>query len=171
MHEDLLSTINSYPYLSTLINSHQLWAGDLSEILDAWGFLLICLQLVSIQIISLQLFSHALESYTAIPYNERGPRPENPNLRPAYQGSNPISDIWSLHALRTVNKYMKRYVLLLYVALHFCVMFSPSHVFIECNSLYSRAVKDMNDIEARSQMHLASVFAGIGFGNAGVHLW
>ncbi|XP_013856312.1 hydroxyacid-oxoacid transhydrogenase, mitochondrial, partial [Austrofundulus limnaeus] len=53
---------------------------------------------------------HALESYTALPYDQRAPCPTNPINRPAYQGSNPISDIWSLHALRIVAKYMKRSV-------------------------------------------------------------
>ncbi|XP_061550267.1 hydroxyacid-oxoacid transhydrogenase, mitochondrial isoform X2 [Phycodurus eques] len=83
---------------------------------------------------------HALESYTALPYHRRAPCPPDPVRRPAYQGSNPISDVWARHALRVVAKYLKR------------------------------AVGDPEDVEARSAMHLASVFAGIGFGNAGVHL-
>ncbi|XP_048385870.1 hydroxyacid-oxoacid transhydrogenase, mitochondrial isoform X2 [Stegostoma tigrinum] len=83
---------------------------------------------------------HALESYTALPYNLRSPCPSNPINRPAYQGSNPISDVWSKHALKIVAKYLKR------------------------------AVRHPDDFEARYNMHLASVFAGIGFGNAGVHL-
>uniref|UniRef100_A0A8B9JGQ7 Hydroxyacid-oxoacid transhydrogenase, mitochondrial n=1 Tax=Astyanax mexicanus TaxID=7994 RepID=A0A8B9JGQ7_ASTMX len=83
---------------------------------------------------------HALESYTALPYTMRSPCPTNPINRPAYQGSNPVSDVWAKHALRMVAKYLKR------------------------------AVRDPDDVEARSSMHLASVFAGIGFGNAGVHL-
>src|SRR5262249_46009831 len=79
------------------------------------------------------------ESYTAIPYTKR-PRPARPTERPAYQGSNPVSDIWSLRALEIVNQFLPR------------------------------AVADTSDDEARSQMLLASAMAGIGFGNAGVHL-
>ena len=86
----------------------------------------------------LDILSHAIESHTAIPYSQR-PRPERPLLRPAYQGSNPISDIWSLQALRMVSKYIVR------------------------------AVEDADD-EARSNMLLAACYAGVGFGNAGVHL-
>src|SRR6478609_4935083 len=87
----------------------------------------------------LDILSHAIESFTALPYSAR-PRPERPALRPAYQGSNPISDIWSLEALRIVNRYLVR------------------------------AVDDPEDDEARAQMILAASYAGVGFGNAGVHL-
>jgi hydroxyacid-oxoacid transhydrogenase len=87
----------------------------------------------------LDILSHAVESYTAMPYTDR-PRPERPALRPAYQGANPISDIWSLEALRMVAAYLVR------------------------------AVDDPEDEEARAQMLLAAAYAGVGFGNAGVHL-
>jgi hydroxyacid-oxoacid transhydrogenase len=87
----------------------------------------------------LDVLSHALESYTAIPYDRR-PKPERPILRPAYQGANPISDLWSLQALRMMARYLPR------------------------------AVADPDDDESRGQMLLAASFAGIGFGNAGVHL-
>src|SRR5215469_13955429 len=87
----------------------------------------------------LDVLSHAIESWTALPFRER-PRPERPLLRPAYQGSNPISDIWSLEALRLTAKYLRR------------------------------AVADPSDDEARGSMLLASSYAGVGFGNAGVHL-
>ena len=87
----------------------------------------------------LDVLSHAIESYTAIPYGMR-PRPERPAMRPAYQGSNPISDVWSLEAIRIVAEYL------------------------------IRAVEDPRDDEARGQMLLAASYAGVGFGNAGVHL-
>src|SRR3712207_4734596 len=79
---------------------------------------------------------------TLFPYTTlfRSPRPDRPALRPAYQGSNPISDVWSLQALRMVAQYL------------------------------IRAVADPSDNEARAQMLLAASYAGVGFGNAGVHL-
>jgi hydroxyacid-oxoacid transhydrogenase len=87
----------------------------------------------------LDILSHAIESYTALPYTGR-PYPDRPLVRPAYQGSNPISDIWSLQALRMVCEYIVR------------------------------AVEDPSDDEARANMLLAASYAGVGFGNAGVHL-
>jgi hydroxyacid-oxoacid transhydrogenase len=87
----------------------------------------------------LDVLCHAVESYTAIPFNSR-PRPPRPILRPAYQGSNPVSDIWAERAMQFVSEYLVR------------------------------AVDDPGDDEARSNMLLASTYAGMGFGNAGVHL-
>ena len=49
----------------------------------------------------LDVLCHGLESYTAIPFHTRN-KPETPGLRPSYQGSNPISDIWSLTAVKMV---------------------------------------------------------------------
>ena len=82
---------------------------------------------------------HAIESMTAIPYGSRD-APEDPAQRPAYQGANPISDIWAAHALRM------------------------------CAGNIVKAVEAPEDDEARGQMMLAATYAGIGFGNAGCHL-
>lgn len=87
----------------------------------------------------LDVISHAIESLTAVPYTERE-QPDLPSQRPAYQGSNPISDVWALESLRLSHRY------------------------------FQRAVADAEDLEARGQMLLAAAFAGMGFGNAGVHL-
>ena len=87
----------------------------------------------------LDILSHAVESYTAMSFTER-PRPNRPSERPPYQGSNPISDIWSLEALRIVSRFLVR------------------------------AVEDPSDDDARANMLLAASYAGVGFGNAGVHL-
>jgi hydroxyacid-oxoacid transhydrogenase len=88
---------------------------------------------------ALDVLTHAIESYTAMPFTKR-PRPERPNLRPAYQGANPISDIWSLKAMQMLSGNLVK------------------------------AVEDPSDDEARGMMMLAASFAGIGFGNAGVTL-
>jgi hydroxyacid-oxoacid transhydrogenase len=87
----------------------------------------------------LDILCHAIESYTALPFDQRA-RPERPSLRPAYNGSNPISDIWSLESLRIASRFLVR------------------------------AFDDPSDDEARANLLLAASYAGVGFGNAGVHL-
>jgi len=88
---------------------------------------------------ALDVLSHALESLTALPYTLR-PAPEHFRLRPAYQGANPISNIWAAKAAEIGSKYMLR------------------------------AMGDPGDDEARTHMILASTMAGVGFGSAGVTL-
>jgi hydroxyacid-oxoacid transhydrogenase len=63
-----------------------------------------------------------------------------PTSRPAYQGANPFSDIWAEQAITMVAGALERMVV------------------------------DPSDDEARTTMGLAATYAGIGFGNAGVHL-
>lgn len=85
------------------------------------------------------VLSHGLESFTAIPFYQRE-APINPGLRPAYQGANPISDVWSTKAIQMVGENIVR------------------------------ATNDPSDYEARGSMMLAATMAGVGFGNAGCHL-
>jgi hydroxyacid-oxoacid transhydrogenase len=87
----------------------------------------------------LDQLTHSLESLTAMPFNQR-PAPEHPKMRPAYQGSNPISHIWASRATEMISQNLLR------------------------------VFEDPSDIEARGQVLLAATFAGIGFGNGGVHL-
>ena len=85
------------------------------------------------------VLTHAIESITAIPYNQRQAI-ENPAARPSYQGANPISDVWAAKAVELVSRNLLR------------------------------VANGTADETVRSEMLLASTMAGIGFGNAGVHL-
>lgn len=87
----------------------------------------------------LDVLCHALESYTALPYDRR-PAVRRAAERPNYQGANPISDVWVERALAMTVEFLPR------------------------------VWADATDDEARCGMLLAAAYAGIGFGNAGVHL-
>jgi len=87
----------------------------------------------------LDVVCHAAESFLSKPFGAR-PRPESPDDRPPYQGSNPIADVWSAKALEFGGRYLRR------------------------------AVADGEDVEARGFMMLAATMAGVGFGSAGVHI-
>jgi len=63
-----------------------------------------------------------------------------PEQRVTYCGSNPVSDLWCEKALSLIA------------------------------SSFRGAVRDGSDLGARSDMMLAATFAGMGFGNAGVHI-
>jgi hydroxyacid-oxoacid transhydrogenase len=65
---------------------------------------------------------------------------KQPEQRVTYCGSNPISDLWCEKALGLLAKSFRA------------------------------AVHDGSNIEARSDMMLAATFAGMGFGNSGVHI-
>lgn len=67
-------------------------------------------------------------------------RPANPTARPLSQGANPYSDLACVEALRLLGAYLER------------------------------AVHAMDDDEARENVMYAATLAGIGFGNAGVHV-
>ena len=66
--------------------------------------------------------------------------PASPAARTIYQGANPISDLWAHRAVEMLSSKLVR------------VMGHP------------------DDDDARAEVMLAATFAGIGFGNAGVHL-
>jgi len=87
----------------------------------------------------LDVICHAIESFISKPYHQRE-KPNSPDERPPYQGSNPVSDIWSMKAIDFGGKYL------------------------------SRAVLNGEDVEARGNMMLSATLAGIGFGTAGVHI-
>ncbi len=82
---------------------------------------------------------HGLESYTALPYTRRE-APIDPAHRPAYQGANPMSDVWAAKAIEIVSQNIRQ------------------------------AVNHPEDADARANMCLAATAAGVGFGTAGVHL-
>ena len=87
----------------------------------------------------LDVVCHAAESFLSKPYDAR-PKPDSPDDRPPYQGSNPIADMWSGKALEFGGKFLRR------------------------------AVKGGEDVEARGAMMLGASLAGVGFGSAGVHI-
>jgi alcohol dehydrogenase class IV len=86
----------------------------------------------------MDILCHALESYTARSYTSYDRK--TPEQRVPYCGSNPISDMWSEHAMTLLAR------------------------------AFRTAVTDGDDVDARGEMALAATMAGLGFGNAGVHI-
>ena len=67
-------------------------------------------------------------------------KPAHPSERTVYVGCNPFTDIWDERAIEFIGLFLRR------------------------------AVADPYDLEARWHMMAAATFAGIGFGNTGVHI-
>jgi hydroxyacid-oxoacid transhydrogenase len=84
----------------------------------------------------------AVESYTARWYTTFDRK--QPEQRVTYCGSNPVSDLWCERAMQLLAKSFR-------TAVH--EGFGPH-----------------GNVEARSDMMMAATFAGMGFGNSGVHI-
>ena len=93
----------------------------------------------------MDILSHALESYTARWYADQPAK--RPEQRVPYCGSNPISDAWSEKAMSLLASSFRAAV----------------------NA--ARSGEDPSEARTvREQMAMAATFAGLGFGNAGVHV-
>ncbi|WP_028654801.1 hydroxyacid-oxoacid transhydrogenase [Nocardioides sp. J54] len=90
----------------------------------------------------MDILCHALESYTARWYGDY--EAKSPEQRVPYCGSNPIADLWSERALGLLSGAFR-------AAVH-------------------RKPDDALGAVVSEQMALAATFAGLGFGNAGVHI-
>ncbi len=90
----------------------------------------------------MDILCHALESYTARWYADFDAK--TPEQRVPYCGSNPIADLWSEKALGLLSTAFR-------AAVH-------------------RDPEDPAGAAAADEMALAATFAGLGFGNAGVHI-
>lgn len=86
----------------------------------------------------MDVLCHALESYTARPYQAY--RRRRPEQRVVYVGANPVSDAFIEKAIPRLARSFRK------------------------------AVLTGSDLDARTDMMLAASFAGMGFGNAGVHI-
>lgn len=90
----------------------------------------------------MDILCHALESYTARWYGDFPAK--EPQQRVPYCGSNPIADLWSEKAMGMLSGAFRAAV---------------------------RSAREGDEAsEAAEQMALAATFAGLGFGNAGVHI-
>ncbi|TNM36709.1 iron-containing alcohol dehydrogenase [Nocardioides albidus] len=92
----------------------------------------------------MDILCHALESYTARWYADFAAK--EPQQRVPYCGSNPISDLWSERAMGMLSTAFRAAV------------------------REAREDGPASSGEAAEQMALAATFAGLGFGNAGVHI-
>ncbi|HJQ06058.1 MAG TPA: hydroxyacid-oxoacid transhydrogenase [Nocardioides sp.] len=89
----------------------------------------------------MDILCHALESYTARWFGSMDAK--EPQQRVPYCGANPIADLWSEKALGLLSGAFRRAV---------------------------RPGGDEDIALAREEMAMAATFAGLGFGNAGVHI-
>jgi len=91
----------------------------------------------------MDILCHALESYTAKPYSAFDRK--QPAHRVPYCGANPVADMWSERAMSLLAGSFR-------------------------DAVAHGSDGSAQALAAREQMALAATFAGLGFGNAGVHI-